>query len=506
MLKRKLFILGILTTLVFAFTLASCQVDLDNPGLSPPSFSSLRTYNESVQKVNFTGDTATVSFDSLRWNDIYLVKVNTSSLAVPAASTGHIQDFNANPPPIASASLRSMVPRQSFIPPQTGEERSFWVEDYFGSGRFVQGTATLRAAGKHGNIWVMNGNRRIVTGSQAQTLAERFDLIYPLVTNLLGHEYGGGPGGNGGRDGDPKIQILVYDIVDENVGQGWEVNGFFWAKDFYTQRELDQWGFNNIKTNMAEIFYLNAVTLINAPEHIYTALVHELQHMINFNLKAVRHGRSSETWFDEMLAMMTEDLISPLIGISPESRSHPLQERIPVFLESYYRAGVTEWDSGAAILDYYAVTYAFGAYLLRNFGGPVLLREILANSNTGTDSISAALQKVSGVSFGQSLSRFGEAMLFGGSSRPAGTLSFDNTVSSTVGGTRYTAHSFDIWSMQQWPSNDTGPRIFGIGQMDIRPHSVMLHSTAEWLTVSGAISITLERPEDPAIELYLMVR
>jgi hypothetical protein len=37
--------------------------------------------------------------------------------------------------------------------------------------------------------------------------------------------------------------------------------------------------------------------------------------MINFNVKYVTHGVSSDPWYNEMLSKMAEDIISPLIGV-----------------------------------------------------------------------------------------------------------------------------------------------------------------------------------------------
>jgi hypothetical protein len=506
--KNRLFFPGILSLMLLGLGLASCQ---DILGLGS------QTQNESVRKVSFSGDTATVSFHNLERNKIYLVKVNTSSTELPASYTGYARHSYArharhsHPPVTDGTPLTSGTPRSSagdqqpaFSPPQTGDERYFWVEEFFDTGRFVQKPATLTASGKYGNIWLMNDTQRAFSVVQAEALAEKFDLIYPLATNLLGYEYGGGPGGNGGRDGDPKIQILVYDIIFAHGGTG--AYGYFWAKDYYTQDHLDNMGWD-LKSNLAEIFYIDAGTYINSPDLIYSTLVHEFQHMINFNMKSVRRGaaQASDLWYNEMLSMMAEDVISPLIGIDLSNQYHPILERIPVFLERYMQAGITEWDT-AHLSAHYAVTYAFGAYLMRNFGGPALLKEILANNSTGISSISSALQKVAGVSFSHALSRFGEAMVFSGYDRPQGTLSFHRTASSTVNGISYTAHGFDIWHMCQRPSNSVGPSVLDLNQTDMRPHSVVLQSSETWTNVSGSFSIVLDRPAHPSVELYLMIR
>jgi hypothetical protein len=190
-----------------------------------------------VKKVTFSaGDTETVTFNNLSHNSIYLVKINTSGSEVPAADTGgpagalwfsvsgavgaaadsrtgsrdyaHYQDykpaqeFNANPPPFDRKARRGAS--AAIIPYEIGDQKNFWVDTNNG---WEQKLATLRAIGEYGNFWVIGTNHILV--NNVQTLVSRFDLIYPFTTNIFGYESGGGPDGDGGIDGEKKIQILV---------------------------------------------------------------------------------------------------------------------------------------------------------------------------------------------------------------------------------------------------------------------------------------------------------
>jgi hypothetical protein len=67
--------------------------------------------------------------------------------------------------------------------------------------------------------------------------------------------------------------------------------------------------------------------------------------MINFNMKFVKHGKSSASWYNEMLSVMAEDVISPLIGVESTNYYHPIRRRIPTFLGSYYQVGITAWNT-----------------------------------------------------------------------------------------------------------------------------------------------------------------
>ncbi|MDR1912633.1 MAG: hypothetical protein LBQ52_09875 [Helicobacteraceae bacterium] len=489
-----------------------------------------------IEKVNFTGQTATINLNSLNANDVYLVKVNKSACVAKANDTGglnandtggllsatvfddsqalqaqdtfesqssflpmdHIgaMEFNANPPPITEEMRQNRDRLISFAPfaaPSVNDKRNFWVEEVFNGGSFVQKEATLLATGTYSNIWVIDNS---ITTPQAQALATKFDVIYPIETKLLGYEYGGGTNGDGGRDGDPKIQILVYDI---NNGNG-NVAGFFWGKDFYNDSESKKWS-PPLRSNKAEIFYLDAGYIQHSLEFMYSTLIHEFQHMINFNEKFVKRDKNSATWYNEALSMMAEDVVDPLIGVNDY---HPIKVRIPTFLTFYDQVGVTEWDnldSGAS----YAKGYAFGAYLMRNFGGAQLLKDILANDETNEKSITAALDKFeAGLTFEKALARYGEALVFSGTKKPSGVLSFDNTVNKTIDGTTYTATGFDIWNISS--GGVIGPKVFDLSPREMRPHSVRLHSLSAWKNKSGSLSITLEKPANDDVELYIMVR
>lgn len=478
-----------------------------------------------VTRVNFSGteQTTTVNLNNLNGNDIYLVKVNTSDLVVNAGSTGSVQSvspilnsyngvlqksfINNNDdllimgrpngeelllplPRTVNTLSKRISPSVSFIPPVVGDTRNFWVESSYGNRTYIQKSAILLATGRHGNIWVMDNS---ITTSRAQELSAKFDIIYPASTNILGYEYGGKPGHHepGGKDGDPKIQILVFNIV--------LAGGYFSSKDFYTDEQLPAgW-----KSNNAEMIYLDANTA-KSSTFKYTTLAHELQHMINFNLKRVEKSLNySPSWYDEMLSMMTEDVIAEKVGISITSSNHVVKIRIPTFLGSYADEGIVDWNTLELVS--YATKLGFGSYLLRNYGGADLLRRILANDTLGIESITSALSEITpGLTFKEALLRYGEAMLYS-DPIPSGVMSYNKTVTNTINGTTYTAHAFDIWNITR-SGGGTGPIIYNLNQRSMRPYSISLHSADAWKNRTGAYSITMQRPSDPNVVFILMVK
>ena len=503
--------------------------------------------NIHVTEVTFTENSKNLVLRNLYKNNVALVMVNTSSSKVDADQTfgeplpyanipmrsntatenriiGHpvATRYHATPSIISDNRYLLRSPSSLAASNTIGDKHDFWVESVFQSGNFIQREAVLQAIGEHCKVWVIPNTdySKTITRTQGETLAQKFDIIYPAETNLLGYEFGGGPNGSGGRDGDPKIQILVYDI-------GKYYGGYFWGKDYLTQPQLDAEG-KGRKTNNAEMFYIGAELTNTYPDFIYSSLIHEFQHMINFNIKKIKNNITYKEWYDEMLSMMAEDVISSKIGIGTSSSGHVIQQRIQGVLYYYFLTGITEWlgdyfKEGEAIeeeFDYnifYSLKYAYGAYLLRNYGGAAILKEIISNNLVNEASITAALNKAygSGFDFQYTLKRFGEAFIYSGP-LPRGAMSFDKTVTSTINGTAYTSYGFDIWKIQNpYPSAEYnmhdyfksyGPFICPLDYWADRPrHSVFLFSHENFMNMTGDILITLYRPKNPNIKYLLMV-
>jgi len=523
--KDKIFFIFIVTVLFFL----SCGSEGKN--LSYKS-------SGSITRVNFDGPETTIIFDNLSDNNIFLVKVNTSSSIIPGQNTGGVRsiinNINENddtlsllpdyPPfdfPIrgrpegeellfphnTNDSISGTLKFQSFssfIPFGVTPTRDFYVESSYGSRDFHLRSATLLATSKYCNIWVIENS---ITTEKAQQLADKFDEIYPHATNIIGYEFGGGPGGNGGVDGDLKIQILVYNIINNGPG---EIAGYFWGKDHNN--------FGVQSSNQAEMFYMNAVHVnspnINTPA---STLIHEFQHMVNFNRKYLK-GYRPQTWYNEMLSMMLEDILADKIGIPPLNNTnissysgHVMYWLIMEFIFDYYKEGVTEWGiSGApASAISYATKYAFGAYLLRNYGGAELLKRIMDNNLANEASITTALS--GSVTFNEVLSRFGEVLVFSGNSMPAGVNSFDKTVTNNINGIYYTSHGIDIYSFSAYllPSGiRITPFILSANSSHpaMRPNSINVFSNDDWRNKSGNFSITLNRPVNQNAAFFLMVK
>ena len=258
----------------------------------------------------------------------------------------------------------------------------------------------------------------------AETIAAKFDSCYVKETAIIGdpiytkyHSSYFAPCGD-------KVCILISDLYGdsnaedtaENAEHG-DVYGYFYSADLFNQTFLNRddikQQLGTIKTNACEVFYIDSYFLTKTPNEIYSTLVHEFNHMINFVTKTVKYMTAHPdtninympfcgTWFTEMLAMTTEDMFADFLGLDDE---HTPRQRL-LYFNLFYNYGFVNWNE-YTVAGYekeknmymyvnYANTYAFGAFLARNFGGTKLIKEIAQNEYVDDTAITKAIQKVYG--------------------------------------------------------------------------------------------------------------
>jgi hypothetical protein len=545
--KQTAFALVVVLFLVAAFFLAAC-----NSGSSPPILVSplpVRTEtvylnNQSLYVVKVNRSDYNVGYNNVgsitSAGDLSGGRSAVPGVLIPRELTGNAdsagldagsetfvrrehersQKFNSNPPPLpAGGSLPRRLRASPSYPP-------FYVDDGTNPNNPVFTTipATLKAQSEKANVWIADdnfdesssvNNDQKLTTAQAQALADKFNAAYSLVTNVFGYEYGATDiytaygQDRGGRDEDERVQILVYDIDFDYVStQTSGTFGYFWGKDFFT----------GTGSNNAEIMYIDAHFTDRAPEMMYSTLIHEFQHMIHFNEKYVRNGKSSDTWYNEMLSMLAEDMIAPMPPINVTDPDDLPMSRFPWFIRGYNK-GISQWPSDSDVFFSYANAYAFGAYLVRNLGGPALVEQMAKNSYVNKDSVSAALAAVSPApdvkNFNRALYRFAETLVYSGA--PADRFSFGKSASGVIGVTPYTFNPIDIMGLTNsniyTPADvvinagGSGPLIFNLKyKISMPPNSVLVQSRPEWQNATGAVTVTITAPLSPFIDQYLLVR
>lgn len=249
-----------------------------------------------------------------------------------------------------------------------------------------QKEATLKACNDVCNVWFVDDceNVNFTDDSIFKNVAEKFKIIYDPEIEIMGaHKYLK-KCSSYFIDPSQKINIIIYDIdYDSDPDQKGGVFGLFYGADMYTEEALNLDPKNQLKTNETQCIYLDSFFLSKDEKQVYSTLAHEFNHLLTFCNKTVIYGINPETWFKEMLSMITEDMLQNLLDI--EDISSP-KGRLPYFCQYYNYGFLDSWnrkkvnDSLEDTLINYANTYAYGAYLVRNCGGFDFLKR-LATSN-----------------------------------------------------------------------------------------------------------------------------
>lgn len=430
----------ILSVFIAVISLTACQFVNEEVQESPrSSVQSVATYNLIPSKsVSFEvsdansvfvvqPDTASVTLSgNLAGKKIYYATVNSGSKIVSneyvryvsgnsarSASAGKVKIFESN----TKKEPEHEIIHDEFIPIFDGESsRAMEGANYYtetldcqagittknfyvavARGSYQNKTATLYAYDNICNIWILNDDEGIPADKRteyAKTYAEKFSSIYQKIRDVFGEESDSIYVSTKGTlapmekacDTGKKVNILVYDLFSDREMGG--TIGLFSSMDYFK----NGLAFSNVtinRSNEGKVFYIDSFFARNSFEYTLSTLAHEFQHMINYSMKVMK-GLDCDTNLNEMLSMLCEDMIQSELNI-PDSYSP--KNRMFKFLSSYYDAGIREYND---TLQSYANAYAFGAWLVRNFGGNSLLYEMLHNKKSNNDCIVSAVNKING--------------------------------------------------------------------------------------------------------------
>ncbi len=315
-----------------------------------------------------------------------------------------------------------------------GDTETFYLDKY-DTGPSTQATArkVITVSTAYGdktlNVWVSddsfdNGSgcskATCVTQEMVDDLAATFledgtdNDIYDWVTNIYGEEWGSDAAEkySNAIPESNEITILLTDIDNDNITNG-GVIGYFYSKDNYDTSSYSG-------SNERVMFYADSVMFANTDsafdwqKEIYSTLAHEFQHMIHFYKRFVISEVETDTWMEEMMSETTEDLIATKLdhigprGVDPRDGSAGDPEntdgRYPDF-NSNNTLSLTSWRNSYG--DYGKVS-AFGAFLVRNYGGAQILHDIMSDT---THADYQAIEAATGKSFSELLSDWGTAVI-----------------------------------------------------------------------------------------------
>ena len=229
-------------------------------------------------------------------------------------------------------------------------------------------STTLRNVSNHAYFYVedkywdnLSSSQRDSFNNIVSTLSQEFDNnIYLKETQFWGSEL------NPGIDGDPKITIVLEDLVSGN-------GGYFDSSNQYSKNIVSN-------SNEREMIFVN----VDAGSFAKTYLGHEFQHLISFGQKEFTRKVQEDIWLNELRS----EYSTTLLGYNDNFYDSSLERRISVFLENPSDS-LTEWPN---VSEDYSQVALFGQYLVEQYG-PSILSETLQSSAVGIDSINQFLQK-----------------------------------------------------------------------------------------------------------------
>lgn len=295
------------------------------------------------------------------------------------------------------------IPVNSIKPEEykIGDEKDFYVLKNVNDLKSEQEEATLKACNDVCNVWFVDDckNVNFADDSIFENVTKKFQNIYKPEIEIMGHHIYSEKCGSYFIDPSQKINIIIYDIDhDSDPAQTGGIFGLFYGADMYTAEALYPNPYNQ-KTNETQCIYLDSFFLSIAEKQVYSTLAHEFNHLLTFCNKNVLYGKNPETWFKEMLSMITEDMLQNLLGI--EDVSSP-KGRLPYFFRYYNYGFLDSWNRNKVEdplddkLINYANTYAYGAYLVRNCGGFDFLKRLATSEYINQAAIDDAISFCNG--------------------------------------------------------------------------------------------------------------
>lgn len=401
------------------------------------------------------------------------------------------------------------------------DTRKLYVNDE--DNNFYQYDATLYAKTDDVYVWVVgefstpyittgpNAQKGLVTKAMAETYASKMQEIKDYICNVevpvpskiayytKANEYSLYDMSAFSVTG-TKINIVITDCDKDNSNSSTNGGtlGYCQILDLYTgDTELSPEVSNELKlpnieySNIGNYFYVDSYFTTQKQEQCISTLAHEFQHLLAFEYKYFQEKATSIFWesgWNEMLSMLTEDMMQEYLNISNDNS--PIY-RLPRFNKYYYLTGAMEyigydWDDSGTY-DFglaYANSYAFGAWLARNFGGTKLIHEMTNNEYVGMDCVKAAVKTCTGTDYTTCglLKEFAKAMIYSDGSN--GT-SFNKSPATeyNYNGYEYPLKAIDLWHLDNMITKNEnefrkydGPNYLAANEwIYIRPQGVSIH-------------------------------
>ena len=514
------------------------------------------TSSKSIQKLPRTiGNQKTIFLRDYFGEDVsgktlYFVKVNPSKVVVPASASSYVSSVegislfvsenqtlhDSNGYSFGSSSVRVPMINASALKPVSvsSKEKSVYVPEVgrvLEKGRskkdifvdsssslssYEKKSALLRAIGENCLVWALDDD---FSQETAEFLAKKFDEICPKVREIFGHEsdeyyswYSSFQGWEKSPMAEKRVNIVVYDIGGGDFSAKDGVMGYFHSRDYFASAQrlsVQGYAYENemlCASNEGKYIYLDASFAEEKPLVAVSTLAHEFQHMVSYGVKTISQGISTSAAHEEMMSMLCEDALQSVIGLSD---SDSPEARLPFFEARYAEIGLEYRESADGYYDIlsYASNYAFGSWLVRNFGGIKLLSCMAKNSLSGFECALSAVNSISTSSYSarELLLLYAKACVL-----KSAQFSHKNSVSG-----KYPFKSIDLWNLDKdLPKNTeyvehgyysySGCTLFSpSSRFEIRPYGMTLVKVGKITSSKACVTISTGGKSDEVWELFV---
>ena len=260
-----------------------------------------------------------------------------------------------------------------------GTERTFFAPDFRSMQQYTV-PAVLRGVGQFCYVYVEETEwERRVTRRTVDAILRAFEEttpagprgIYATVTEL----FGAPPD----VDANGRVILLLLNIRDRAEGTGSYTAGFFNPAD-QGRGVLRNPGFGGlaIRSNVADMLYIDTFPLNINGEAAHNVIAHELQHLIHW-----RQDSREAIWVDEGCA----DYAAFVCGYLSREHIAAFEKRPSISL--------TNWpDASGTAMPHYGAAFLWMLYLHERYGGVETLRRIVKHRGTSMDGIAAVLAEL----------------------------------------------------------------------------------------------------------------
>jgi hypothetical protein len=242
---------------------------------------------------------------------------------------------------------------------KVGDEREFYAINMSNGSQYSL-TASCRAVSDKAYIFVEND--RPAAFGKIDPLLIAFDRIYDAVTG----QFGPPPDS---IDGDPRVYILLMDIIDVEQEDGIQTLGYFDAINQYRDDQLPRW--IHQRSNEIEMLHIDYKTLDLEPDGAEGIVAHEFTHLVQW-----ARDPEEAIWIDEGIAVYAEAMLG---------------YEVDEFISAFEEAPDTPLLSWFDLLPDYGAAYLFFAYVSERFGGTPAIASIVKSEDQGVKGIEQAL-------------------------------------------------------------------------------------------------------------------